>query len=236
MSDPIYIAIVAEGPTDRVVIEAALDSILAGRSYVAVQLQPEQSAAFGGPVHFGLLGGGWGGVYKWCRQAQDRAGGKLSDDPIFLRYNILIIHLDADVAGKKYADISVSGEPGQDLPCEQPCPPPDASTAPLRRVVLGWAGATDPPPQLILCTPSKSMEAWVLKALVPNEKDLTKKGWECHPFPEGRLATLPKKIRFTKREEDYKQRREEITSAWPSVALALSEAQRFDRDLRRLLP
>lgn len=233
MSDPLYIALVAEGMTDGVVLDAALQSILAGRSYVLKQIKPEQSVAFAGQASFGLDGGGWGGVYKWCRQAQERAGGKLSDDEVFLRYHLLIIHLDADVAGKKYADIS---QPGHDLPCEHPCPPPGASTDPLRQVLLGWVGETAIPPQTILCTPSKSTEAWVLKALVPDEKEMTRKGWECHPSPESRLATLPKEARFTKSEDDYKQRQKEITAAWPQLVIALSEAQRFDQDLRRSLP
>jgi hypothetical protein len=80
------------------------------------------------------------------------------------------------------------------------------------------------------------MEAWVLKALEPQERELTKKGWECHPAPETRLATLPKQRRFKKSEEDYRKRQDEIVAAWPQVVSALSEAQRFARELRAALP
>ena len=105
MSDPLYIALVAEGLTDGEVIRSALQASLEGRSYVLKQLKPEQSLAFASQSNFGPDGGGWGGVYRWCRQAQERAGGKLSDDEVLLRYDALVIHLDADVAGKRYEEI-----------------------------------------------------------------------------------------------------------------------------------
>lgn len=47
MSD-VRIGLVAEGKTDLVVIEAALQSILGDRSFVLKLLQPETSAPFGG--------------------------------------------------------------------------------------------------------------------------------------------------------------------------------------------
>lgn len=40
MSDPLRIALVAEGPTDAVVIEAALRSMLGGRPFVLKQVFP----------------------------------------------------------------------------------------------------------------------------------------------------------------------------------------------------
>lgn len=239
MSDPLYVAVVAEGLTDRVVIDAALQSILGERSYVLRRLVPEQSVAFAGPTHFGPLGGGWGAVYKWCRQAQERAGGKLGDDELFRSYGLLIIHVDADVAGKSYADLGGEIErteqaraKGPDLPCEQPCPPPEASTERLREVVLRWAGETQVPARTVLCIPSKSTEAWVVKVLSPQDGQLTRTGWECHPSPESRLATLPKKQRISKSESDYLKHKKDITAAWPGVAASLSSARRFDQDVR----
>lgn len=57
MSD-LRIALVAEGPTDCIVIEAALNSFLT-RPFILTQLQPEDFQALGG---FGATGAGWGGV------------------------------------------------------------------------------------------------------------------------------------------------------------------------------
>ena len=69
MSDPLRIALVAEGATEREVIDAALKVILAPRSFVLTQLQPEATKPD--------IGGGWGGVLKWCHQlaARSQRGG-----------------------------------------------------------------------------------------------------------------------------------------------------------------
>src|SRR5882724_5697956 len=99
MSDPLRVGIVVEGPTDEIVIVAALKAILQGRSFVPTLLQPEGSRAFGS------RGTGWSGVYRWCRQSASRGAGKLSDDKLlFLEYDLLVLHLDADVAGENYGN------------------------------------------------------------------------------------------------------------------------------------
>src|SRR5712664_1804625 len=97
MSDPLRIALVGEGPTDGIVISAALESMLAERSFILKQLQPEES------LPFGPLGTGWVGVYKWCRQAVARSGG-LRNDVLYHEYDILILQLDADVADEEYSN------------------------------------------------------------------------------------------------------------------------------------
>jgi|HubBroStandDraft_6_1064221.scaffolds.fasta_scaffold470531_1 hypothetical protein len=163
MSDPLKVALVIEGPTDRVVIESVIPELLDGGAYITTTLQPEGSNAFG------RLGAGWGGVFRWCREAAESGGGSLSGEVLFENYDVLVIHLDADVAGKHYNDY---GFPSgfDDLPCEEPCPPASATTDALRRVLLNWAGETQVPLRTVLCIPSKSTEAWVLAALFPATK------------------------------------------------------------------
>src|SRR6266545_3925071 len=75
-------------------------------------------------------------------------------------------------------------------PCVQPCPPPSASTNPLRQVLLRWLSESDMPPRTVLCTPSKSMEAWVVAALFPHDAAVNR-GIECWPNPENMLAQQP---------------------------------------------
>lgn len=225
MSEPLRVALVAEGPTDRIVIEAAIARMLGDRSYVLRQLQPEASVAFG------PLGTGWGGVYRWCLQATQRAGGALRDDPLFATYDLLVLHLDADVADCNYSDANIS-EPVNDLPCAQPCPPPSATTDPLRKVLLRWAGETSTPPRTVLCTPSKSMEAWVLMALFPNDKAAVGTALECWPDPESRFAQQPISHRIRKAKRDYEAKVSDLKRAWPRIEAGLSEASRFAKDFR----
>lgn len=230
MSDDIRIALVAEGPTDKIVIEAALRSMLRGRSFILTQLQPEESVAFG------AAGGGWGGVFRWCRQAAVRGRGGLGNDHLpFLNNDLLIIHLDADVARSRYSEADIRDAPDiHSLPCEMACPPPSATTDALRRVLLGWCGETEVPARTVLCIPSKGTEAWVVAALFPKDQAV-KAGIECWKNPASRLGQQPKARRIRKTRRDYLERAQDLEQAWPRLVAAgntgLQETARFQSDV-----
>jgi hypothetical protein len=230
MSDPLRIALVAEGPTDKIVIEAALKSILDDRSFILKQLQPEGSLAFG------PLGSGWTGVYRWCRQASQRGQGWLSRDALlFAAYDLLILHVDADVAGMRYEDSSIApAQSNGELPCERPCPPASATTNCLRRVVLCWCGEERVPNRVVFCMPSKSTEAWVLAALFPSDVAM-RDGIECYPDPEIRLGQQKKRHRIRKCQRDYQERVEVFCDKWHELAgnSGLGEAQRFHNAFKK---
>jgi len=233
MSEPLRIALVAEGPTDRVVIRSALRAILGIRPFVLQQLQPE------GSLVFGEMGAGWAGVYRWCRQSTARGGGRLRGDAlVFQNYDLLVLHLDASVAGENYTNGSITPRPEDSaLPCEMPCPPADATTNALRAVLLTWCGETSLPARVVVCMPSKSTEAWVVAALFPADLAMMK-GIECFPNPETRLGQQPKKHRFRKRTQEYEDRSEKLQEAWPRLAApkALGEALRFQQEFLAALP
>ena len=143
MSKPLKVALVVEGQTDLVVIEAAISRVLGSRSYVPIWLNSdaEQSLAFG-PVDTG-----WKGVFRWCRESAALGGGSLRNDPrLFSFHDVLVLHVDADVADKTYRSANIKEHIG-DLPCAEPCPPPRSTTDRLRRVLLGWAGEVTTPGQ-----------------------------------------------------------------------------------------
>lgn len=225
MSDPLRIAAAVEGPTDVIVLEAILCALLPGVEFEFQTLQPEGSAAFG------TTDAGWVGVYRWCRQVACEGGGSVSGSSALSNHDVLIVHVDADVAGKTYDSGSIRDAPcDDDLPCEEPCPPPDRTTNALRAVVLNWLGESARPPRIVLCTPSKNIEAWVVAAVCP-QNDMVRRGdWECHPNPEGQLTTLPKCRRFGKRRDDYRHKQSEIEEAWPTVSARLTEGARFGKE------
>ena len=220
MSDTVRIALVAEGVTDYEVLKAAVESMLGGQSFNIKLLQPPASVAFTGAGNAGPLGGGWKGVYEWCLLATERGGGNVRNDPLFDFYDILVLHLDADIAGEDPANDPVNPIPklAGVLPCQKPCPPPNATTDRLRQVMLSWIGESQTPPQTVLCTPSKCTEAWVVAIFFPHDAQMIKKGWECHPDPASRLAQQPKAHRFAKRQADYQARNAGIQEAWPRIA------------------
>lgn len=222
MSEPLRIALVAEGPTDRVVIESAISVVLGQRAFVLKLLQPEDSLAFG------PLCPGWAGVHRWCRQAVARAGGPLRQDILFQTFDLLILHLDADVADKRYSDGSIRDYAHEDdLPCSSKCPPPQDTVDALRKVLLRWAGESSTPPRTVLCIPSKSMEAWVVTALFPDDR-AARSGIECLGDPEARLGQQPKATRIRKSVRNYNAKTAAISKAWPSLIEKLTQAARFN--------
>ena len=235
MSEPLRVAAAVEGPTDAIVLEAVLTALLPNLEYVFQTLQPEGSVAFGS-VSFGRTGGGWPGVYRWCRQAAREGQGSVSRSAALSHHDLLIVHADADVAGKSYPDGNIRDAPYEDLPCEEPCPPPERTTDALRAVIVNWLGETECPPRIVLCTPSKNTGAWVVAAIWPDNTLVRQDDWECRPDPEAQLRALPKKKRFEKQTDDYRRRQSEFEEAWPSVSQRLSEAARFERELLAAIP
>lgn len=234
MSDRLRIALVAEGPTDGLVIEAVLRVVLSSRPFILTQLQPEMSEAFG---HAGEFGGGWPGVYKWCVDAALQGSGRLSANGMVNKFDLLIIHIDADVASLSYSNGNISPKPcDSPLPCVHPCPPAADTVNALRQVLLSWCGEGSLPSKTVLCIPSKSTEAWVAAALFPEDTMVkrSKPPFECYAAPEARFGVQPVRHRIRKSVPEYRSRQNELSLAWPRLAGpgGLSQAARFDADLR----
>jgi hypothetical protein len=237
MSRPVRVAFAVEGDTDLIMLKAAVSSLLAGREFVPTLLQPQDSEILQPAV--APTPGGWPGVYRWCQQTSSRVNGRLREDPLFQNHDLLVLQLDADVAGTTYARGHIQ-DPIQDLPCDEPCPPPDATTNLLRQVLLRWMHEHDAPPRTVLCTPSKALEAWVLVALYPNDRVVKSGGVECKESPENLLSAKPAAERLVRHGkkvvEKYEDRAQDFANAWPQVRVVCSEAERFSREFLAVVP
>ena len=235
MSDPLRVAAAVEGPTDKIVLQAIIHALLPTTDFEFHTLQPEGSVAFQ-PPNIAGTGAGWVGVYRWCRQSAAEGGGSVSGSSALFNHDILIVQVDADVANKTYGSGNIQNATHDDLPCEAPCPPVNATTNALRAVILNWLGDDECHPRVVLCTPSKNMETWVLAALCPNHGVVSREDWECRQSPEDQLGTLPLRHRFRKRPNDYLSRRNTITNMWPTVSARLEEARRLEEEFREAIP
>ncbi|KHD10962.1 hypothetical protein PN36_32430 [Candidatus Thiomargarita nelsonii] len=232
------IGIVVEGTTDRIVIESALNKILREHTYTLIQLQPEVSDGLsrGG---FGPTGSGWGGVYQWCRQIvnMDMA---LADNLFLQKFDIIIIHLDADVAEKNYSDANIKNPIKKDLPCVQACPPVSPTIQALERVVLGWLNLKE---QLshpfVMCIPSKCTEAWVAIALYGADEPKILLEIECHSNIENYLAQKPARERLIRNRsgkmkkltQKYSEKSGQISSQWDYITQKCNQADRFTQQI-----
>lgn len=122
MSEPLRIAAAVEGPTDSIVVRAILNCVLADTEFEFHTLQPEESVAFGS-VQSGTAGLGWVGVYRWSRQTVCEGGGSVSGSFALSSHDVVIVQVDADLAGKTYGSGRIQDPPRLDLPCKKTCPP-----------------------------------------------------------------------------------------------------------------
>jgi hypothetical protein len=76
------IALVSEGSTDAVIIEAALKAVFCV-PFVLTLIQPEPTRP--------KLGTGWGGVLRWCRDFALRGYASLEEDPTLPGFNLFVI-------------------------------------------------------------------------------------------------------------------------------------------------
>lgn len=212
MSEPLRVGLVVEGPTDRIVFEAALPTIL-GHEVVSTRLQPtDQSVALshGGPAGFGFRG-----VLGWCEDVTSQGG--LEAAAVFGNLDVVIVQLDGDVARQS------------DVDCALPCPPPGASADALRRVLLDRLGRNQPHERLVLAIPMDAIEAWLLRILRDEPVD------ECALDPAVRFTSgTPRLVqqRGKKRRREYERAAPEIARFW-GRATTLSQARRFQSDVLR---
>jgi len=225
MSD-LRIALISEGPTDEIIIKAALKAILP-RPFILTPLQPERTRPD--------LGVGWGGVLKWCREFHSRGFTTFEADPTLELFDLFVLHLDADVAGYSYADL---GRPLEEaaqqedwglLPGSKDCPPPDTTINDLKPVLLSWLGISAIGDRTILCIPSKTIEPWLAAALYPNNNNLLN-NLECVNMAT-RLAQLPKGQRIKKRVRDYQAYEATVKVMWAGIRQKCTRADIFHTEV-----
>ena len=225
------VALVAEGPTDAVIIEAALKALLP-RPFVLTLLQPEATNP--------QIGTGWGGVLRWCDAFAERAGSSFEGDPLMEGFDMFVLHVDADVAELAYANVSediaerAEAQGWPKLPQRAQCPPASASADIVRGCVLAWTGLNAFGPKTVLCVPSKAVEAWLAAGVLAMPHALHR-GIECNFNLEKQLAALGKKTGIKKTRREYQQRESQIRDSWPVVRALCTQAERFSVDVHQAL-
>jgi hypothetical protein len=223
MSEP-RIALVAEGPTDYEVISAVLRAVL-DRPFVLTMVQPEATRP--------EFGGGWGGVLKWCYQVAQSGCASLDSCPLLTGFDLVIIHVDADIASMNYGDCGpevadlAARKRWRNLPCELSCPPPLQTVEWLENSIAGWLGGTAVGKKTIFCIPSKSTGTWLAFACLPEAHSVLA-GGECDLELERKLPSLKLDERIKKTTAQYRAKALLITQNWDKVKAGCSIALRFE--------
>ena len=214
------IHIACEGPTDYVVLEAALRGMLREADFILQQVQPETSR-YGGDA--GPFGAGWKGVRSWCLSMCEE-GGSVSQSSALIMADLLIIHVDAETADET------------EINCGKPCPPARATIMALRQVLLGWINEESSPDHVVLCIPSKNTDSWVLAGIYPTNAWVDK-NLECRTKPESRMLNKPEKLvrqrgsRYQKSTPSYQLVAGRITERWGAIKKRCGQAEAFENDV-----
>jgi hypothetical protein len=227
MSD-LRVALVAEGPTDTVIIEAALRSILPN-PFILTQLQPEQTLP--------RYGTGWGGVLRWCQAFANRGYASFHQDPTLTSFDLLVLHIDSDVTQMAYADVdsdltNIALEQNwPDLPNGTlTCPPAASGTNYMRQCLLSWCKLEELGSKSVFCVPSQASEAWLVAAVFDDGHQLLS-DLECRASLSEEMERLPKPERIKKTQREYRQHAFTVTKNWPKVESRCTQAARFSCEI-----
>ncbi len=160
---------------------------------------------------------GWQGVKAWCEENGNRL--KILMKGVAGRtLDLLIIHVDASMA--------------HNVSAQHPCPPPSDTTDALRHVMISqWLKTKPLPPFVVLATPSKMTDTWILAILNSQTQNL-----ECDFKVENRLVALG---HFRKKQKQIKKPRtkyfpltQKVAANINSVCQICTEADRFVKELK----
>lgn len=219
---------VTEGATDKIVIEGLISQWLGGEDFIPCHIQPPSSAYAEGLAS--NLSEGWKGVRDWC--AGRRTIGPAGRDEAISKADLLIVHIDADVAtDPEFKAPAFNG----------PCPPATNACNWIREHLTSLLGGALPA-NVVLCVPSQDLEAWVLCALHPDVAD-ENSPIECREEP-GALLVQRKPYRLVRRKggrsrketTKYQTSLPAIVAGWAHCTTGVPprcpEAIRFEDEVR----
>jgi hypothetical protein len=202
----IRVGIVAEGKSDWLALEELMRAVHPDIDFV--HLRPDMTLVSRSPH-------GWTGVRAWCQQEGARLEALLSGVPGF-PIHLLVIHVDCSMA--------------HNVEALYPCPPARDTADALREILVrDWLGRPSLPGFVVLATPSRTTDAWIVAALEPpyfgNEP------LECDDLAERelfrrRLLRL-RDGEIKKPDAKYRPLAENMAQALDRVCEVCTEAARF---------
>ena len=140
----IRVGIVAEGPSDFLVLKAMMKHACPDVEFE--ELHPNNPA-------FSVPGNGWRGVKAWCERNGPRLE-LLMIGVVGRPLHLIVIHADCSMADK--------------VGSERPCPEAADTANALKAVVEGvWLGRDPRPEFVVVATPAQSSDAWVVATFDP---------------------------------------------------------------------
>lgn len=145
----LVLGLISEGPTDAAVIGAVLSGICSDFRIHPVHPELDESGIMqDGPNEHGY---GWRGIKAFCEAIHDNITeflASIASEPL----DGLLIHVDCSMA--------------HNVGAEHSCPSPLTTANALSEVIQGqWLSLTVPRSDVLVITPSKEIEAWIVAGL-----------------------------------------------------------------------
>lgn len=164
MSD-LRIGIIAEGPTDIIIIEKIVKLVFKDYRVVCVEISPtpdELSGIIDKPEGFG-----WGSVYKICHNLKDKLEILEAGNGSF---DMIVIQVDGDVMFVTYESARIhDAKIPTELPCYIEGATIEENCSLLESVICNWKDC-DVDSNIILCIPYINTELWAAYCLYPSYK------------------------------------------------------------------
>lgn len=149
----IRVGIVAEGPTDQLLIRGIINAEFPDISFVFTNISPTEDELLSGIKPEGF---GWGGVYKVCKHLNEK---RALLQAAGVAFDVLVIHLDGDVMLLSYNSAKLDPEPlDGELPCYEMTGSIESNCEKLQEVLLSWGIGDDP--GIVCCIPYINTDVW----------------------------------------------------------------------------
>lgn len=160
--------LVAEGPTDHVVIREIAESLSVShnKKIEIIEMAPRADATSGSYPAFG-----WSAIEKWCKRYKTRTPAEIAAAPAHIRPSLMRNNWRALLAIDN-ADgliIQIDNDIAHEISNPHPFILGSNRTHHCHNSILMWLGETTLPSDLYLAVSSMSTETWILAAFEPTE-------------------------------------------------------------------
>ncbi len=160
MSD-LRVGIIAEGPLDQQMIQHIICILFPERSFDIFFISPTEYEIDAGQKPEGF---GWGGVYKVCKEFQDRLEILKTTGRSF---DCIVIHVDGDVMMLTYESANIYPKSSDGvLPCHLPDIPIASNCDRLKEVIQSWINGNER--NEVYCIPHINTDVWAAYSLYKN--------------------------------------------------------------------
>ena len=237
------IGIVSEGPTDYLVLKAAIDTIT-GESNRYLSLQPERDM-------IGRFGNGWKGVWRWCKETESVTVLMKEIQP---QIDAIVIQMDGDVIRKEkeahcLCDTTSCENKGKVFPlyCDKhvsecsviiPCESHESGIEAMMEhgeELLKSALDADDMSQIAITIPCDSTDAWVVAAYDGTDDIETREDpWKTIIAKKKTYHGI--RVRGDKKNVlTYAVFSDRVAESWNEVTQKCISAKRLEQEVKRVL-